>query len=72
MGASSDRKSEFIEHYNHEWFKDELIATLQLVRSALFYFIEMVTIKEHQEKGGDGFLMPLTVPSHHYIRGEPD
>lgn len=73
MGDSGDRKSKFIEHFNQNMFKDELITTLQVVRSALFYFIELVNMNELQKKrGSDGILMPLTVPSHHSVKGEAD
>lgn len=73
MGDSGERGSEFIAHFNQSIFQEELISTLQLVRSALFYFVEMVKIKEQlKKKDSKGISLPLTVPSHHSIKGEAD
>lgn len=70
MGSKNHRKCQFIEHYDLNEFKNELISTLQVVRSSLFYFMEMVRINEYFKNQEVGLKVPLDVPSHHYIRGE--
>jgi tetratricopeptide (TPR) repeat protein len=59
-----------IEHYDVEDFEIQLIETLQLTRAVLFYFVEMIRIRE-KRLGQDGILkVQLTVPDHDWIRGE--
>ena len=65
------RQSKYIEHYDQNDFSNELVTTLQVVRSALFYFVEMISINEYQKKNASNVVsVPLVVPSHHSIRGE--
>ncbi|MBS7690659.1 hypothetical protein I0E98_10060 [Pseudomonas lalucatii] len=62
------------EHYNYEEFERETMSTLKLARSAIIYFVQMVKLREqrmHEDKG-DSLIMPMIVPSHHYIRGLDD
>jgi hypothetical protein len=40
------------------------------VRSALLYFIEMIAIREARQEREEGPAFRLSVPPHHWIRGE--
>lgn len=64
------RECKYIEHYRISEFKYELIDTLQVVRSALFYFVEMIGTNEYFKKQKAPRLCHLNVPSHHFVRGE--
>ena len=59
-----------IEHSGVREFKDQLIESLQRARAAILYFVEMVSIAEKTHAARNGKVGTLTVPSHHYIRGE--
>jgi tetratricopeptide (TPR) repeat protein len=72
MGCQPSRESAQIEHCEIEEFKDQLIESLQLARAAVLYFVEMVSIAEKSRAAGIGKVGKITVPSHHYIRGEDD
>lgn len=66
------RKCRLIDHYDNGAFVDQLIETLQLTRAVLFYFVEMIKLRE-KRLTSDGLLkMPLLVPNHDWIRGEED
>lgn len=66
------RKCRYIDHYDGGAFEDQLIETLQLTRAVLFYFVEMIKLRE-KRLTSDGLLrMPLLVPDHDWIRGEED
>jgi len=66
------RSSRHVEHYDQDEFESQTLQSLQLVRSALLYFIEMVAFREAQYEPEGGFVGSLLVPSHHSIRGEDD
>jgi len=70
MGSSGSRESRYVKHFNVEDFKKQTISALKLVRSALFYFVEMITIHESQLEREEGLSVPLEVPPHHWIRGD--
>jgi tetratricopeptide (TPR) repeat protein len=72
IGCRPSRESEQIEHCGITEFKAQLIESLQLARAAVLYFVEMVSIAERAQLGGQEKTMPITVPTHHYIRGEDD
>jgi len=72
MGSSGSRESRYVKHFNVEDFKEQTISALRLVRSALFYFVEMITIHESQLEREEGLSVPLEVPPHHWIRGEEE
>jgi hypothetical protein len=62
-----------VEHYRVREFEAQLISSLQLVRAALLYFVEMVRIEEAEKrKQLKGFVPSIEVPKHHYIRGHDD
>lgn len=66
------RESDCIEHYVQDDFMYELISTLRTVRSALFYFVEMISINEFGKKKDGNLSAALWVPGHHHIRGDDD
>jgi hypothetical protein len=70
LDKRTSRKCRYIDHYVMEAFKDQLIETLQLTRAVLFYFVEMINLRE-KRLSRDGVL-PLHVPDHDWIRGEDD
>lgn len=72
MGSSGSRESRYVKHFNVEDFKIQTISALKLVRAALFYFVEMITIHEARLEREEGFSVPLEVPPHHWIRGEEE
>jgi len=70
-GVGSVRQSNFIEHYDQDDFNNELVTTLQVVRSALFYFVEMISINEYKKINAENVAsVPLVVPSHSWVSGE--
>lgn len=64
------RKCRYIDHYDSGAFKDHLIETLQLTRAVLFYFVEMIRLREKRLTSDGSLRMPLLVPDHDWIRGE--
>jgi len=68
MGSAGSRESRYIKHFNLEDFKTQTISALKLVRAALFYFVEMITIHEARLEREGGTSVPLEVPPHHWIR----
>jgi tetratricopeptide (TPR) repeat protein len=72
IDARPSRECLYIDHYGSEDFENQLIETLQLTRAVLFYFVEMVKLRE-KRLTSDGLLrVPLLVPDHDWIRGEED
>lgn len=70
MGYLSESESRCLEHFNYEEFQYETLSTLKLARSALLYIVQMIMLREGRlSEQSDGLLMPMTVPSHEYIRG---
>jgi hypothetical protein len=70
MGSLGSRESQYVKHFNMNDFEIQTLSALKLVRAALFYFVEMITIHEARLEREEGFSMPLEVPPHHWIRGE--
>jgi hypothetical protein len=62
------RQCEAILHCDTATFEDQLIETLQLARAALFYFVDMVRIRENRVTDGKPVL-PLHIPDHDWVRG---
>lgn len=58
-----------IEHRDMSEFTQHVIETLRLVRAALFYFVDMIRVREaHIDKEG-GLRVELHIPDHDRIRG---
>ena len=72
FGTRASRECRYIDHYDGGAFKDQLIETLQLTRAVLFYFVEMIKLREKRLTSGGFLRMPLLVPDHDWIRGEED
>jgi len=70
IGCNPSRVSAHIEHCALGEFQTLLIESLQLARAALLYFVEMISIHESRKVSDPTKMVPLDVPSHHFIRGE--
>lgn len=70
LSTSPSRDSHYVEHFSVHDFERQTVSALRLVRSALIYFVEMVSIREARLEREGGFVGPLLVPTHHSIRGE--
>jgi tetratricopeptide (TPR) repeat protein len=70
VDTKPSRKCRYIEHYDGGGFEDQLIETLQLTRAVLFYFVEMIRLREKRLTSEGSLRVPLTVPDHDWIRGE--
>jgi tetratricopeptide (TPR) repeat protein len=70
LGGAPSRACHHIDHYEMEAFIDQLIETLQLTRAILFYFVEMIMLREEQLSRDGTLRLPLFVPDHAQIRGE--
>jgi len=70
IGCTPSRVSDYIEHCGVSEFESHLIESLQLVRAAIIYFVEMISIREAAHKKAKGLVGVMNVPSHHWIRGE--
>ena len=65
------RTSEHVERWRDAEFRSVTVEALQIVRAALFYFLQAINISEHRKKtSSTGLILPLVVPPHHWIRGE--
>lgn len=64
----SFRASPAIEHVDFKAFWDETIETLQAVRAAILYFVEIIATREHRTKP-TGKTAPLFLVAHHRVRG---
>lgn len=64
FGSSMSRKCRYIDHFNKETFADQLIETLQLTRAILFYFVNMIKIRENRLASDGCLKVPLIVPDH--------
>ena len=58
------RKNKYIVHYTMDAIYDELISTLKTVRSALFYFVELIAIHEMLLKKKGSAALPVDVPMY--------
>ena len=72
LGCNPSRESAHVEHCEIADFKSHLIESLQLARAAVLYFVEMISITENADTTSPEKKLPISVPSHHYIRGEDD
>jgi hypothetical protein len=63
------RKNRHIIHYTRDTIQKELISTLKTVRSALFYFVEMIAIHETllKKKGNTALAMDVPIYSAHSL-----
>lgn len=64
------RECQYIGHDNCDAFEGQLIETFQLTRAVLFYFVEMIKLREKRLSNDGTLRMPLFVPDHNWIRGE--
>lgn len=62
------RANPAIEHVDFKAFWDETIETLQAVRAAILYFVEIIATREHRTKP-TGKTAPLFLVAHHRVRG---
>ena len=72
LGGTPSRACQHIDHYEMAGFIDQLIETLQLTRAILFYFVEMIVLREERLSRDGSLRLPLFVPDHAWIRGEDD
>jgi tetratricopeptide (TPR) repeat protein len=64
------RASESVEHHEYSSFAGETIETLKVVRSAILYLAELISVRERRKSGeSKGVNVPLVVPTHHEIWG---
>jgi len=64
------RNNRCISHFNIMDFEKGLIETLQLARASLIYFVEMIALHEARKNRESKPIIPLMVPSHHFVRGQ--
>jgi tetratricopeptide (TPR) repeat protein len=69
IGDSPSRDSPYIDHYEIDYFRSNLIETLQMSRAALIYTFRMVSLHESMHDNGQP-KAPLIVPDHDAIRGK--
>jgi tetratricopeptide (TPR) repeat protein len=69
IGCRPSRESVHVEHCKIADFKAHLIESLQLARAAIIYFVEMIAINENASSANGEKKVSITVPSHHYVRG---
>lgn len=72
FSTTPSRDSRYVEHFSAHDFENQTISALRLVRSALVYFVEMVSTREARFEREGGLVGPLLVPPHHWIRGEDE
>ena len=60
--------SKQIEHFSLAEYQSQLIESLQMVRSVLFYFVHLVTTHE-RKKERSGRIGIIEIPDHDFIRG---
>lgn len=71
IGCDPSRQSDHVEHCSVDSFESHLVESLQMVRAAVLYFVEMISIGERAAKGS-GEMARIEIPSHHFVRGEDD
>ncbi|MFC5705550.1 LA2681 family HEPN domain-containing protein [Aeromonas eucrenophila] len=70
MGSMPLSPSGSVGHYRYNEFRNETLETLKLVRSALIYFVQMISFSEKiKESKTESPLGLMTLYSHDYIRG---
>jgi len=73
FGSLPESESRCLEHYEYDDFSKDSLLTLKLARCAIIYFVQMIQLREERlEYGREGLVMPMTVPSHEYIRGHDE
>jgi len=70
--TSPSRECRLIDHYVVGDFEDQLVETLQLARAVLFYFVEMIKLREKRLSSDSPLKGSLVVPDHDWVRGEED
>ena len=69
LGCEPSRTSRYVDHLPADAFSEQLIETLRLARSVLFYFVEMVMQAEHRHHTKGEFRPQMFVPDHDWVRG---
>jgi len=72
LGCDPSRKSAHVDHCRTDEFESHVLESLQLARAAILYFVELVSIGEEHKKARGHRTARITVPSHHWIRGEDE
>lgn len=63
--------SPILDRREEDEFEQVAVESLQVARAALFYFQEVVSVRERRlRRSHKGLTAPLVLPSHHYVRGE--
>lgn len=70
LAVKGFRSSKHVEHYQEHDFERQTIGSLQMARSALLYFVEMIAVGEGIKHRKGVKAVQLDVPPHHLIRGE--
>lgn len=70
FGSLPESKSTCVEHYKYDNFSKDALHTLKLARCSIIYFIQLIKLREERlDSEKNGLVMPMSVPSHEYIRG---
>lgn len=72
LSATPSRESNYVAHFAEADFVAQTVDALRVVRAALLYFVEMVALREGRLEQQGGLAARLTVPQHHWIRGEDE
>jgi tetratricopeptide (TPR) repeat protein len=72
LGKSPSRESPYVTHVGEGEFGKAVLGTLRLARASLLYTVEAIALCEARKSEGYKFLGSLTVPSHHWVRGEEE
>lgn len=70
MATGSYRPSEAIDHHDLGAFQKLSLRTLKLARAAYLHLLEAVYFDSVARQADAGTSLPLSLRSHHYIRGE--
>ena len=68
--VTSDQEKRYVGHMQHDEVVEGAIKSLRLARSCLFYLLDFIKSLETQKISDGDLTAPLTVPDHHWIRGD--
>lgn len=68
-GNTSDRESDYIDHFSRSVFVEQVVQALQLSRAVLFYFVDMIGIRERRVAADGRLRAPMFVSDHDWVRG---
>jgi tetratricopeptide (TPR) repeat protein len=69
IGCTPSRESPYVDHFEFEGFREQLLETLRLTRAVLLYFAQMVMIREYRHHDGTTILPSIRLPDHDWVRG---